>query len=131
MKNWLSLLSAVLLGLAVTSAQAGPINVLWYTGGVTNTPNYNANINNLINQAAAAPGHNSWSITYWGSGAMPTGSYNALVVASPEGGWNTYPNYGALVSAAPTFGSRVMVTGQDADWHYLNHPRTYAGFPIN
>ncbi|MHB1241695.1 MAG: hypothetical protein ACYC18_14535 [Gammaproteobacteria bacterium] len=122
MKRWLNLSSAVLLTLAATAVQAGPINVLWYTGGVANSPAYQSTISNLVGQAAAAPGHNSWSITYWDSGAMPTGSYNALVVASPEGGWNTYPNYGALVSAAPTFGSRVMVTGQDADWHYLNHP---------
>lgn len=122
MKKWLNRFAALLLGLAATAVQAGPINVLWYTGGVTNSPNYKNNIDNLVSQAAAAPGHNTWSITYWDSGSMPSGSYNALVVASPQGGWATYPNYGALVSAAPTFGDRVMVTGQDADWHYLNGP---------
>ena len=122
MKPWMNSLILASLSLAATSTVAGPINVLWYTGGIASTPNYEANINNLIQNAAAAPGHNSWSITYWDRGAMPGGRYNVLVSASPQGGWGTYPNYNSLVTAAPTFGNRVMVTGQDADWHYLNGP---------
>ena len=122
MRNLLTRLLAVSLAFIGTSATAGPINVLWYTGGVTNTPAYKTNIDNLIGEAAVAPGNNNWKITYWAGGAMPSGSYNSLVVASPQGNWNTYPNYRSLVAAAPAFGNRVMVTGQDADWHYLNSP---------
>lgn len=120
MNKYLHALAGLCLILAGTSVQASAINILWYSGGVTNTPAYKTNINNLITQAAATTSHNSWSITYWDNGAMPGGSYNALVVASPQGGWNTDPNYADLVAAAPGFGNRVMVTGQDADWHYLN-----------
>ncbi len=120
MNKYLHALAGLCLILAGTSVQASAINILWYSGGVTNTPDYQANISNLVGQAAAATSHNSWSITYWDNGTMPSGSYNALVVASPQGGWNTYPDYAALVAAAPSFGNRVMVTGQDADWHYLN-----------
>src|SRR6185437_15300388 len=66
-----------------------------------------------------------WNITLWNSGAMPTGAFNVLVVASPEGGWGPRPDYSALSSAgltASSFGDRVMLTGQDADWHFTNEP---------
>jgi hypothetical protein len=72
---------------------------------------------------------NTWNVTFWSSGAQPAGAYNVLVAGSPEGGWGAYPNYtslaGAITSAGGTssyFGSRVMLTGQDADWHYMNEP---------
>jgi hypothetical protein len=53
---------------------------------------------------------------------MPSGSFNVLVVASPQGSWSTDPNYAALNSVLPTFGSREIVSGQDADWHDINTP---------
>ena len=45
-----------------------------------------------------------------------------LVVASPQGGWNSYPDYTAVNAAGLTFGSRQLATGQDADWHFINGP---------
>lgn len=105
-------------GLAMSGAVlASPLNVLWYTGGVDSdgAGGYQTSINTL----ATSQG---WNVTYWGSGAMPTGAFNVLVIASPEGGWNPYPDYSALNSGVPTFGDREMLTGQDADWHYINSP---------
>ncbi|HKW91707.1 MAG TPA: PEP-CTERM sorting domain-containing protein [Methylomirabilota bacterium] len=119
------MLALVLVGLAVCGvppAQASSIDILWYTGGVANTPDYKAAYSTL---AASNPGGNTWNITFWDSGAKPAGTFNTLVVASQVGGWNTFPNYSALTSSGLTeasFGSRVMVTGQDTDWHYLNGP---------
>lgn len=106
----------LLAGLAVSGAVfANPINVLWYTGGTeaSGPGSYEANIN------ALAAG-NGWNVTFWTGGTMPTGSYNVLVIASPEGPWSTDPNYSSLGSM--TFGNRLMLTGQDADWHYQNVP---------
>ena len=103
-------------GLALSSTVlASPINVLWYTGGTEahGPGTYEANINTL------AAG-NGWNVTFWTGGAMPTGSYNVLVIASPEGPWSTGPDYSSLGSI--TFGNREMLTGQDADWHYQNTP---------
>src|SRR5579875_1670433 len=110
----------LLAGLAVSGAVfAIPIKVLWYTGGTeaSGPGTYEANINTL----AAA---NGWTVTFWTGGSMPSGSYNVLVIASPEGGWSSYPNYSALTSSlgSITFGNREMLTGQDADWHYQNYP---------
>jgi hypothetical protein len=68
--------------------------------------------------APGAPGGNSWNLTFWDSGPVPAGTYNALVVASPEGAWFPSPSYAALDAASLTYGNRIMVTGQDADWHY-------------
>lgn len=105
-------------GLAMSGAVlASPINVLWYTGGTDSdgVGGYQTSINTL----AASQG---WNVTYWSSGAMPTGAFNVLVIASPEGGWNPYGSYGALNAAVPTFGDREMLTGQDADWHYIFSP---------
>lgn len=49
-----------------------------------------------------------------------------LVVASPQGTWSTSPDYTALNAAAGslTFGSRLLATGQDADWHNIFGPGT-------
>jgi hypothetical protein len=112
------------------TASSADINILWYEGGVTsdtsNFATYQAALNSLVAAAPSAPGGNTWTITPWNSGAMPTGSFNVLVVASPEGPWTTGPSYSALQAAfaLPSFtlGNRVMLTGQDADWHYQNFP---------
>ncbi len=112
----------VLSVFAVPAAQASTIDVLWYTGGVTNSPDYQASYNSL---AASNPGGNAWNIVFWDSGPIPAGTFNTLVVASQIGSWNTNPNYAALTASGLTeasFGNRVMVTGQDTDWHYLNGP---------
>lgn len=114
-------------GLVLSGATlARTINVLWYTGGTEQSGpgSYEGNINSLAASMPGLPGGNTWNVTYWTGGAMPTGAFNVLVIASPEGGWGTYPDYGALSSAlgSITFGNRLMLTGQDADWHYQNYP---------
>lgn len=112
-----------LLAVGLPSSHAGTINILWYTGGVASTgPSYKGSFDSL---AASHPGGNTWNITYWGSGPKPTGTFNTLVVASQEGGWHFFPDYTALTAsglAEASFGNRVLVTGQDTDWHYLNGP---------
>src|SRR6185312_5958597 len=105
---------------------ANPINILWYTGGTeaSGPGTYEADVNTLAALAPSSPGGNTWNVTFWSGGAMPTGSFNVLVIASPEGGWSSYPDYTALSSSlgSITYGDRLMLTGQDADWHYMNYP---------
>ncbi len=104
-------------------ASAASINVLWYTAGTTDGGNfatYQAGVTNLASQAPSAPGGNNWTVTFWTGGAMPTGNYNVLVVASPE--FDDGGDYSGLNSAAFSLGNRIMLTGQDADWHYMNYP---------
>lgn len=119
---------AVLMGLVAImlstfgAHEAQAINILWYSGGVANSPDYKAAFNTL---AASSPGGNPWSIVFWDSGPVPAGTFNTLVVASEVGGWNTFPDYTALSASGlseASFGNRVMVTAQDTDWHYLNGP---------
>jgi hypothetical protein len=122
--------TAAMLGFCASSSSAA-VDILWYTGGVevgggAPAGTYVADINALAGQVATGGGGAvapaTWNVTFWSGGAMPGGSYNVLVVASPQGGWGINPNYAALYSAAPAFGDRVMITGQDADWHYTNSP---------
>jgi hypothetical protein len=118
--------------LSITQSAKAGLNVLWYTGGMEANfaGEYKAEMGTNLPAQAAAGGNpvtvapNSWSVTFWDTGAMPAGSFDVLVVASPQGGWSTFPNYTALNTAAPgiTLGDRIMVTGQDADWHYINSP---------
>lgn len=129
MRGKLLTLTLALVFLA-TSASAATIDVLWYTGGIElwgGAPgDYENLITGLIAQAATAPEiavHNSWSITFWSSGAAPVGDFETLVVADDEGGWDVYPNYADVMTAVGSsliLGDRIMVTGQDADWHYTN-----------
>jgi hypothetical protein len=129
-KHFLKLITLVsgvtLSGMVV----AAPLNILWYTGGVvsggSSISDYTTAVNDLAALAPTSPGGNTWNVTFWNSGSMPTGSFNALVIASPEGGWTTYPDYSALQTAitggSVTYGDRLLLTGQDADWHYQNFP---------
>lgn len=130
--------AVMLLGGMLVSGSAGPvpINILWYSGGVVDNStqqfdSYKGDIDtlNALNTAAQVGGTisstNSWaSITYWDSGSAPGGVFDVLVSVSRIGGWNTAPIYTALNTALSgggvTLGDRVMVTGQDADWHFLN-----------
>ena len=115
----LSIVALAIPGMAST------IDVLWYTGGTQPiSGNYQTDINTLASLAPGAPGGNTWDVTYWTGGAMPTGAFNVLVVASPEGGWASSPSYAALSTALSsiTLGDRLLLTGQDADWHYMNFP---------
>ena len=128
----LTVVAAVLATFVVLSASAvaGTVNVLWYTGGIvsggSSISNYQTAVSDLAAAAPSAPGGNTWNVTFWDSGAEPAGSFNVLVVASPQGPWTTNPDYSALDSSLSggslTFGNRLMLTGQDADWHYQNGP---------
>jgi hypothetical protein len=127
---------AACLTAGALSASAGTVNILWYLGGVTSdggltgTGSYIGAINNLVaqeeNPLFNVASVNTWNITYWNGGAMPTGAFNVLVTASPQGGWSSYPDFTDLLAApganaASDYG-RVMLTGQDADWHYQYSP---------
>jgi hypothetical protein len=76
-----------IVAFTVTGSPAATINVLWYTGGteVSGPGTYETDIGNLVGQAAAAPGNNTWNLTFWQGGAMPAGTFNVLVAASDLG----------------------------------------------
>lgn len=105
---------AALLGCVAGVAQASPINVLWFDPGTTG---YETAESALATPGVGDPSTATWNITYWSSGAMPTGTFNVLVVGS---GSNSAPS--PLTSSLPTFGDRIFVTGQDADFHLVNGP---------
>src|ERR1051325_8927092 len=114
-------------GLALsTIGPAAPPNVLWYSGGgVGNVGpgDYQAQLQTLATPGTGDPNPTTWNMTFWDDGPMPAGTYNVLVVVSPVGFWEQMPDYSALSGlTAASFGDRVMLTGQDADWHYLHHP---------
>src|ERR1700676_3338371 len=120
MKNWRSsfvLALACACVLAFTS-KASATGILWYSGGVEEGTDgdYRADV-----MAAVGGG-----VTFWDSGLNPCPSCSVLVVASPQGGWSSNPNYSSLetafLSGSITFGNRLMLTGQDADWHDTNFP---------
>ncbi len=112
----------------VSIASAGDVSVLWYTALTTdggNFASYETGVQDLASNAPNGTAGNTWNVTFWDSGVMPTGNFNVLVVASPQfidGG-----DYTALNAAIPSFGDRVLITGIDADWHYMNTPGS-AGF---
>lgn len=111
----------------VSAAQANVIEVLWYTGGVASSggsagSSYEDAIQSLATPGTGDPNANTWNITFWSGGAMPAGTFNVLVSASPQGGWDSYPSYDDLNGAGITWGDRIMFTGQDADWHYQFGP---------
>lgn len=115
---------AAVVALVLSGPAYAGINVLWYTGGVdaSGPGTYQAAMDTLATPGTGDPSSSTWSITYWSSGAIPVGDFDALVVASPQGGWSAYPDYTALNTAGLTFGDRILATGQDADWHYIFGP---------
>jgi hypothetical protein len=129
MNIWKLLGLVLALGLVSMTASAGTVNILWYTGSVeSGAPGaYQAAVGVLAADSIAA-GQNTWNVTFWTGGAMPSGTFNALVVASPEGSWAINPDYTALntaVTGGLSFNpatQRVMLTGQDADWHFIFAP---------
>jgi hypothetical protein len=124
MKRSLTSFVAGALMVVASNAYADTVNVLWYTGGTeaSGPGTYEAAINNLANPGTGDPSSATWNITFWTGGARPAGDFNVLVVASDIGDWSTFPNYTSLNAALPTFGSRELVSGQDADWHFINTP---------
>jgi hypothetical protein len=118
----LGFLCALTVG-ATSAANASSINVLWYSGGVQSADsNYKGDVGGLSAPGAGDPTPANWNITFWDSGPKPSGTFNVMVVASPQGSWSSSPSYTAADAASLAFGSRVMATGQDADWHFTNTP---------
>jgi len=126
MKKYTSGLLALTLALAANSMVASTIDILWYvapsTPGGTNVATYEADMLNLAAQELnplfnVSGSINTWNITFWdGTLTKPAGVYDVLVGGSNNGSGS----YASLTSAvnASDFGSRVMLTGQDADFHY-------------
>ena len=116
----LSLLAAVLTPVVFAD---NVINVLWYTAGTTeggSFATYESGVDDLASNAPNSASGIMWNITFWDQGTAPQGAYNVLVVASPQfidGG-----DYSMLNAQIPVFGDRVLITGMDADWHYMNTP---------
>ena len=103
------------LGLVVTAPANATLNVLWYNGV---NDGYALTENALATPGSGDPSTATWNITHWYDGTtMPTGTFNVLVIGSSSGGGS-----GSLLGALPTFGDRVFVTGQDADFHLTYGP---------
>ncbi len=117
MRRWGLVIALGIVLIASTVANASAINILWYTSGLPTA--YKTAFSAL---AATNPGGNTWNITYWDTGPKPAGSFNTLFV----GGFDEGPtNYATLTAAGlmeSDFGSRVLVSGQDTDWHYQFTP---------
>ena len=141
-----SLLSAIVALVTLPGlASAAVIDVLWL-GGSTN---YNTGIETLVDKAASE-GTNTWNLTFLkeGDAAPAFGSFDVFVIGSTTGVGADYDtgyasgrdglNYNVLDgffglgvdaqrvidnSAAITDarGERTFLSGQDADWHYLNN----------
>lgn len=97
------------------TALAGNVNVLWYNG-------YNDGFataeNALATPGTGVPSTATWTITHWYNGqAKPAGTFDVLVVGS----YSSYAKQ-SLLNNLPTFGDRIFVTGQDADYHLANTP---------
>jgi hypothetical protein len=127
----LKVLAGLALASSMYSASAATIDILWYTGGVEafggTGGTYHGAVSNLEAQEESAfnvASLNNWNITFWDGGAMPSGSFDVLVTASPQGGWSASPEYSSLLGSVSgsSFGDRVLLTGQDADWHYIYGP---------
>jgi len=118
----LALAIASAIATTATSASATTVNVLWYN--YSDGP-YQASINTLAASAPTFGSGISWNVTYWNAGsAAPTLSgFNVLVIESPEFGG---PNYTSIFNAQSAItsarGDRTFISGQDADWHYINGP---------
>jgi hypothetical protein len=136
-------------------ANASIIDVLWASG----TSAYNEGISALgaggtddaVSYDPNNDGSLSWNINFWSEGSIDFGLYDVLVIGSScLGGTssvcnasNGFFNLGvqpqnnvltAKTEIEEARGTRTFVSGQDADWHYLNDPSDSAdarGFLVN
>lgn len=122
-----SVLGLLLASLGLSQAQA-QIDVLWY--GVDSS--YNASITSLASTAHTYDplnnGSLSWNLTFWNA-ADPTptfSNYDVLVIGSSNqgffGNFNSSRLLAEKTAIAAARGSRTFLSGQDADWHYINSP---------
>jgi hypothetical protein len=125
---------------AAALAQAASINVLWYGQSAA----YNTTMTTLAAGAGtydpASNGSLDWNLTIWNS-SDPTpdfSAYNVLVIGSSQAftmGFDASRLLAAKTSIEAARGTRTLLSGQDADYHYWfgpgavdNGPR---GFLIN
>jgi hypothetical protein len=114
--------------------------VLWYGQGAS----YNAAMSGLAATAGtydpASNGSLDWNLTFWNAGdPTPTFSnYNVFVIGSSQVfgmGFNPTRLLGEEAAISAARGSRTFLSGQDADWHYINGPGAVddgpRGFLIN
>jgi len=131
----------LLLALVTAGNLQAQINVLWY--GVDAA--YNAKITTLASTAHTydplGNGSLAWNLDFWNAGdTLPTFSnYNVLVVGSSAkaffSNFNDSRLLGAKTEIEAARGNRTFLSGQDADWHYINGPGAVdngpRGFLIN
>ena len=123
------------------AANASLINVLWVSGTTT----YNTNISALGDGQAQdvstydpdSNGSLSWDIDFWSAGSVTFSDYDVLVIGSSCFGGtgsncnNTSGFFGLGVlpqnnvllfenEISTARGNRTFVSGQDADWHFMN-----------
>lgn len=136
MNRTVAILASVASIFFVTGIQAATLDILWLTGNV----NYNDAIDELgaggsadaITYDPNGDGSNSWNIDFWSSGTPNFDDYDALVIGStcrPNcGGSSGFFGLGVRpdlvldneAGIAAARGSRTFVSGQDADWHFIN-----------
>ncbi len=112
---------------AATLTQAASINVLWYG----QSSSYNTAMTTLAAGAGtydpASNGSLDWNLTIWNS-SDPTpdfSAYNVLVIGSSQAfglGFDATRLLAAKSSIEAARGTRTFLSGQDADWHYINGP---------
>lgn len=141
MKRLIQRLAAGLAALAAAGlSHAAAINVLWYG----QSSSYNSAITTLAAGAAsydpASDGSLSWNLTIWNAGDPQPDftAYNVLVIGSSQAfgmGFNATRLLAAKSAIEAARGTRTFLSGQDADFHYINSPGAIdngpRGFLIN
>lgn len=115
MKTSVAAALAIGFGLVVSAPAYATVNVLWYNGS---NDGFAGAEDALATPGTGDPSSAAWSITHWYNGtAKPSGAFDVLVIGSASAGAST-----SLISDIPAFGNRVLVTGQDADFHLTSGP---------
>ena len=115
MRNTIGAALAIGFGWIVSAPAYATVNVLWYNGS---NDGFATAEDALVGPGSGDPSNATWAITHWYDGsAKPTGAFDVLVVGSASAGASS-----SLLANLPTFGNRVFVTGQDADFHLANGP---------
>ena len=110
--------------LAVTNASAATIDVLWYGGNAF----YNTLPGTLASNAGDYDPNNDgsldWNVDIWelGEAAPNFGLYDVFIIPSWLSGMDPSRLLAAKDDITDARGSRTFLSGQDADYHYLNSP---------
>ncbi|MEM9511716.1 MAG: PEP-CTERM sorting domain-containing protein [Cyanobacteria bacterium P01_E01_bin.48] len=108
-------------------AMAASIDVLWYSQGT----NYNSQISTLAAGAGTydpdGDGALDWNLSFFDPlGPAPTFSdFDVFVIGSSQTFGLGFDSTGILNNKASiegARGTRTFLSGQDADWHYINSP---------